>query len=55
MIVSSIMILCSFMGLKGVLWVGSVADGLAFVFAFVLIFIEVKKIDCLEQKKGVEQ
>lgn len=55
MIASSIMILCSFMGLKGVLWAGLVADGQAFVFALVLILIEVKKIDHLEQKKAVEQ
>ena len=39
------------MGIKGVLWDGTVADGLAFVFEFALIFAEVKKINYLAQEK----
>ncbi len=34
------MILCSFMGLDGVLWAGPVADGLAFILALVLTLRE---------------
>ena len=51
-LIPAIMILCNYMGIKGVLWAGPVADGLAFIFAFVLILMEIKKINHLEQRKG---
>ena len=44
-LIPAVMILCNYMGIKGVLWAGPVADGLAFVFALVLIVAEVKKIN----------
>ncbi len=54
-LIPAVMILCSCMGIKGVLWAGPVADGLAFVFALVLIVVEMKKINHLDQKKGVAE
>ena len=51
-LIPAIMILCNFMGIKGVLWAGPVADGLAFIFALVLILMEIKKINHLEQRTG---
>lgn len=39
-LIPATMILCSFMGLDGVLWAGPVADGLAFVLALVLTLRE---------------
>lgn len=36
------------------LWADPVADGLAFVFALVLILAEIKKINHLAQKKCVK-
>ena len=51
-LIPAVMILCNCMGIKGVLWAGPVVDGLAFFFAFVLIFAEVKKINYLAQEKG---
>ena len=51
-LIPAIMILCNYMGIKGVLWAGPVADGLAFIFALVLILMEIKKINHLEQRKG---
>ena len=53
-LIPAVMILCSYMGIKGVLWAGPVADGLAFLFALVLIVREIKKINHLDEKKGVE-
>lgn len=50
-LIPAIMILCSYMGIKGVLWAGPVADGLAFLFALVLILAEMKKINHLDQKE----
>lgn len=50
-LIPAVMILCKHMGIKGVLWAGPVADGLAFIFALVLILAEIKKINCLAQKK----
>ena len=44
-LIPAVMILCNYMGIKGVLWAGPVADGLAFVFALVLIVAEVNKIN----------
>ena len=54
-LIPAVMILCHFIGIKGVLWAGPVAEGLAFIFAFVLIFMEMKEINHLEQKKGVKK
>ncbi len=39
-LIPATMILCSFMGLDGVLWAGPVADGLAFILALVLTLRE---------------
>ena len=44
-LIPATIILCSFMGLPGVLWAGPVADGLAFIFALILILAEMKKIN----------
>ena len=44
-LIPATMILCSIIGLNGVLWAGPVADGLAFVLALVLVVREIKKID----------
>ncbi len=54
-LIPAVMILCNYMGIKGVLWAGPVADGLAFVFALVLIVAEVKKINRLAQGKSVKE
>lgn len=53
-LIPAVMILCNYMGIKGVLWAGPVADGLAFVLALVLILAEIKKINHLALKKGDE-
>ena len=50
-LIPAIMILRSFMGIRGVLWAGPVADGLAFLFALVLILAEMKKINHLDQRE----
>ncbi len=42
-LIPATMILCSVIGLNGVLWAGPVADGLAFVLALVLVIRELKK------------
>lgn len=34
-----------YMGVTGVLWAGPVADGLAFILAFILIGFEIKKLN----------
>lgn len=34
-----------YMGVTGVLWAGPVADGLAFILAFILIEFEIKKLN----------
>lgn len=44
-LIPATMILCSIVGLDGVLWAGPVADGLAFVLALVLVVGEIKKLD----------
>ncbi len=51
-LIPAVMILCRYMGIEGVLWAGPIADGLAFVFALVLIVAEVKKIDHLAWRRG---
>ncbi|MCD8018231.1 MAG: hypothetical protein LUF92_01210 [Clostridiales bacterium] len=40
----AVAILCSFMGLKGVLWAGPLADGLAFILALAFIIQELRKL-----------
>ena len=54
-LIPAVVILCNRMGVKGVLWAGPVADGLAFVLALILILAEIKKINRLEQKKGTAE
>ena len=57
-LIPAVMILCNYMGIKGVLWAGPVADGLAFIFAFVLTLAEIKNInnkDHLAQKEGANE
>ncbi len=44
-LIPATMILCHFRGIDGVLWAGPVADGLAFILAFVLILWEKKELD----------
>ncbi len=46
-LIPATMILCSIIGLNGVLWAGPVADGLAFVLALVLVIRELKKLNHL--------
>lgn len=43
-LIPAVMILCHFLGLYGVLWAGPIADGLAFLLAFILISPEMKKL-----------
>lgn len=44
-LIPATMILCSIIGLNGVLWAGPVADGLAFVLALILVIHEIKKLN----------
>ncbi len=44
-LIPAVIILCNCMGVKGVLWAGPVADGLAFILALVLILAEIKKMN----------
>ncbi len=44
-LIPATMILCHFRGIDGVLWAGPVADGLAFILAFVLILWEKKELN----------
>ncbi len=44
-LIPATMILCSIIGLNGVLWAGPVADGLAFILALTLVKREVKKLN----------
>ncbi len=43
-LIPAIMILCSFIGITGVLWAGPLADGLAFILALILIIYQMKKM-----------
>lgn len=54
-LIPAVIILCNCIGVKGVLWAGPVADGLAFILALVLILAEIRKINHLEQMKGVKK
>lgn len=51
-LIPATMILCSIMGLNGVLWAGPVADGLAFVLALVLVVREIRKLDYAGKTAG---
>lgn len=44
-LVPSVIILFSVIGLEGVLWAGPVADGLAFILAFIFICFEIKHLN----------
>ena len=44
LLIPSMFILSSFMGIKGLLWAGPVADGFAFVLAVTLLIFEVKNL-----------
>ncbi len=48
-LIPAIMILCSLIGITGVLWAGPVADGLAFLLALIFMLYELKQM-----KKGNE-
>ncbi len=54
-LIPAVIILCNCIGVRGVLWAGPVADGLAFILALALILAEIRKINHLEQKKGVKR
>ena len=43
-LIPAIMILCSIMGITGVLWAGPVADGLAFLLALVFLLYQLKNM-----------
>ena len=44
-LIPATMILCSVIGLDGVLWAGPTADGLAFVLALILVIHEIKELN----------
>ena len=44
-LIPATLILCSIIGLNGVLWAGPVADGLAFILALILVSRESKKLN----------
>ncbi len=44
-LIPAVIILCRIMGLKGVLWAGPTADGLAFLLALAFVIAEMKKIN----------
>lgn len=44
-LIPATMILCTIIGLNGVLWAGPVADGLAFVLALILVICEIRKLN----------
>ena len=43
-LIPAIMILCRWMGIKGVLWAGPVADGLAFLLTLIFMLYELKQM-----------
>ena len=51
-LIPATVILCGRIGVTGVLWAGPVADGLAFILAFVLALAEMKEIKRLEGKRN---
>ena len=44
-LIPAIMVLCRYLGIKGVLWAGPVADALAFALALIMILWEIKKME----------
>ena len=57
-LIPAVMILCSAMGILGVLWSGPVADGLAFILAFLFIIkqmAQLKESNNSITTKGVKQ
>mgnify|MGYP000443028802 FL=1 len=57
-LIPAVMILCSAMGILGVLWSGPVADGLAFILAFLFIIkqmAQLKESHNSKTTKGVKQ
>ncbi len=51
-LIPAVVILCRIMGLKGVLWAGPTADGLAFLLALIFILVEMKKINQAEAENA---
>lgn len=49
-LIPAVVILCKIMGLKGVLWAGPTADGLAFILALIFIIVEMKQLNRLEKE-----
>lgn len=43
-LIPTIVILCSFIGITGVLWAEPLADGLAFILALILIIYQMEKM-----------
>lgn len=54
-LVPAVVILCNMMGLKGVLWAGPVADGLAFILSLILIILEIKKLNRMDVQAAAEK
>lgn len=52
-LIPATIILCHIIGIKGVLWAGPVADGLAFLLAFILIILQLRKMNSLLYGKRV--
>ena len=52
-LIPATIILCHIIGIKGVLWAGPVADGLAFLLAFILIILQLRKMNSLLYEKRV--
>lgn len=54
-LIPATVILCSIIGLNGVLWAGPVADGLAFILALIFVIGEMKKLtNAQHAKEGAE-
>ncbi len=54
-LIPAVVILCNIMGLKGVLWAGPVADGLAFILSLILILLEIKKLNRMDVQAAAEK
>ena len=50
-LIPATIILCSCIGLNGVLWAGPVADGLAFILAIILIIWQIRVLNTREKSK----
>ncbi len=53
-LIPAVIILCNFIGIKGVLCAGPVADGLAFILALILIIFQMKKLVNNSYSKGAD-